>query len=437
MKPFIRTLPLLLLCLAILPEAARALEVDPFAEQKPLLSREKSSTPGKKEEQPSQPEGPPIEPESVSLEKPDTLWDFFAKRTQIGYGFESLYNDNITLRDNHRQEDLIGTLDSVVLFTDPRGSFLYGSQYEVNAFRYMYLNRNAINHDLVAFADFDPGGRYSLRANYYLSVRNALTLGNPGLDVFITSSDFQRSAEHKGEAQLKYLLNETFSLASNISYSVFDLQKTIDSSIDRHTLETTLDLSREMNPVWAVFVGGGYRNLSVPGDKLKNTNSFTGRLGTQYNAGPNEKLSAIFELEFPRIKKQERSTDLNFSGGWTHLLNPRTILKLGYVDTRRTSFVSGRTEFRSKVPSGAISYQLTPLITLDFSGQLERQRSDKSAVTGGTAPSSVSHRLYACKAAVAWQVREQARILLAYSHKRSTTRDFTERTVYLDFEAAF
>ena len=410
------------LCLLLLcSPAAWGYESGPFGQEQPLIATG---------ELPSQVKAPEALP--VAQQEPESWREFFQERTQIGAGFDSTYDSNTLLTDNNRQEDYINTLEGVLLFTDPRGSILYGSQWEVNAFRYMKKNKNAINHDVVSFIDYDPGGRIEYHLTHTLEITNSLTFGSPDVDILRTGGDFQRFVENTAKGRVRYALTEDDALISETSYSAFDDQAVNDASSDRKIFKTTLDLGHHITRTWTVSAGTFYDSRYVPGDKLKNSQSYGGRLGAQYELSRSETLTALLEVERPQLKEKERDTDVNYNLFWNHEAGPRTKLKLGYTDTRITSFASGRTDFRSRVPSFDLLYQLTPLITLDFSGLYNKQKSSSS----GELP-VVVHRSYTLGFGILWQIREQAHVTLDFSNRRSKSRDTTSRVVTLGYETTF
>ncbi|MDO8730129.1 MAG: hypothetical protein Q7J69_02935 [Candidatus Omnitrophota bacterium] len=409
-------------CLLLLsPTTTLSYEGAPFEQEQVLVSTG---------ELPSEAKAPEAAP--VAQQETEGWREFFEERTQIGAGFDSAYDSNILLEDNNRQEDYINTLEGVLLFADPRGSLITACQWEVNAFRYMKKNKNAIDHDVVSFIDYDTGGRLQYHLTYYLTVNNSLSFGTAGVDILRTSSDFQRFVENKVEGRIRYALTEDNYLVSQSSYSVFDDQTQNDASSDRKIFKTTLDLDHSLTRTWTVFPGIFYEDRAVPGDKLKNSKSYGGRLGTRYELSLSETFTAVLEVERPQLKEQERDTDVNYNLLWKHAVGPRTDLTLGFTDARITSFSSGRTDFRSRVPSAVLSYQLLPLVTLTFSGLYEKQ---KSSSTGGGA--AEIHKMYDLKFGVFWQIREQAKVTLDFSNRRSKTRDYTSRIVTLGYEATF
>ena len=401
--------------------AALSYEGAPFEQEQPLISTG---------ELPSEVKAPEALP--IPQQEPESWKEFLQERTQIGVGFDGTYDSNLFLHDNNRQEDYINTLEGVLLFTDPRGTLLYGSQWEVNAFRYMHKNKNAIDHDVISFVDYDPGGRIQYHLIHTFEIRNSLTFGSPGVDILRTSGDFQRFVENKVEGRIRYALTEDDALISETSYSAFDDQTVNDASTDRKILKTTLDLGRRVTRTWTVSAGTFYGNRTVPGDKLKNFESYGGRLGARYELSRSETLSALLEVEQSKLKEAEWNTDLNYDILWEHAINQRTQLSLGFKDTQITSFASGRTKFRSKVPNFTLAYQLTPLVTLTFNGLYEKQKSPSR----GSLPAE-THHLYNLGFQVYWQIREQAKVTLDFSNERSKSRDHTRRVVTLGYEATF
>jgi hypothetical protein len=397
--------------------SAWAFEPDPFKAQ-PIPTNETLSSSLSRED-------------IFAVEEPVSFFKFIAERTQIGLGYDAVFDDNILLEDNLKRDDIIQTIEGVLTFHDPRGSILYGAQYEVNAFRYTRSNVSAVNHDLVAYFDLDPGGRTRFRTDYTLTATNSLTFGTVGVDILRTGTDFQRTVEHAGTAHVRYELTKTNHLSAGVLYSVFDDQTVNDASTDRQHFRSTLDLNHELTPTWTLFTGTAFETISVPGDKMKNDNAYGGRLGARYDLNPSERLDATFELQRPQFKDKERDTDLNFAGTWTHLISRRTKMILGVSDARKTSFASGRSQFRSRVPNLSIDHALTPRVTATFKTSYEKQR---STVSGDSTP---VYRQYNLRGALKWQVREQLYLTLEYSNTRSKSRDITSRIASFGVEGSF
>ncbi len=374
-------------------------------------------------------------PQPLSPHRGGTFWEFLSERTQIGYGTDQVFNDNILLQDNRRREDLISTIEGVLAFYDPRGALLYGSQWEVNAFRYMKSNANAINHDVVSFVDWDPGGRYQLHFTHVVQSTNDLVFGAPGIDLLRRSTDFQKSVVHTFEPRLKFYVNEDDTIVAKGSYSLFDDQTKDDAASDRDVFKFTLDWDHAVTRTWNVYGGSVYRDEYVPGDKLKNVTALGGRLGTRYQLTQNESFEFLMEVDRPKTRRKEPNTDLNYSMAWSHLLGPRASFKLGLTDARRTSFVAGRSEFRSRSPNLQFNYELTPLVKPYMSGLFEKQKSSSDG--GGTGGGGEVHKLWQVEGGFKWQVREQLSVTFSYSHKRSATRDFTNRILSFGFEGTF
>jgi len=371
-------------------------------------------------------------------EEPESLLDFFKRRTRIGAGFEEEFNSNILIQDNARQEDIISTLESALVFADPRGNLLYGMQYEVNAYRYHRANRNAIDHDLVSFADFDTGGRLQFHLEHVLVARNSLVLGADGGDILRRSSDFQRTVEHVGMGSIRYALNETNALVPKVDYSLFDDQSVFDASTDRKRLRAIFDLDHDLTPAWTVFGGYSFQDISVPGERVKDSDTHAARLGVRHDLGSGEEnLEATLEAQHAEFKEGQAFSDLGFTGKWTHEAGPRTKLTLGYSDLHDTSFSIGRFRYRAQSPSFKILYQWTPLVDLEAGAVYTRQSSGGKDIVPGNNLVSDIQKQYSLITGFHWQMREQTRVNLDYRYTRSTSRDYTQHTVHLQFETTF
>lgn len=364
------------------------------------------------------------------------LFEFFAKRTKIGYGTEFLYNSNVDLKDNRRQNDFQSTLESVVLFADPRGPLLYGFQYEVNAFRFMRRNANAVNHDLVTFIDLDPGGPTQYRMGYTIIVGHSFVFGDEEIDTLRRNPKLEQTISQDFTGRARYELDQSNLLALNSSYLKFDDQIVNDADTDRNTWKSTLDWERDLVPTWLLVTGTSYEEVEVSGNESKNSNQYGGHLGVRHELTRLETLSATFSLDRNRVRGGERSTDPNFRAEWLREINPRTKLLLKYLDARTTSFSAGRTRFRSRSPTMNLLYQLTPRLNLSFDANYTWQRSRGSDRVAGSTERNLE-TLYSVKPGIAFQVQEQLRVLLNYTYRRSRTRDYSDHQIYFNVEGSF
>lgn len=385
----------------------------------------------------------PVLPETVTQDISRTpiesvsLLDFFAQRTKIGVGFDEAFNDNIRLEDNAKQEDYISTLEGLLFFADPHGSLLYGGRWEINAYRYHRSDANAIDHDVLGFVDFDPGGRLQLHLDYLLLINNRLTFGTEGIDILRRSTDFQHSVEHAWLAKARYALNETNALVPSIEYSLFDDQTLSDASTDRKKFRAILDLDHDLTPSWTLFGGYTFEDYFIRGDKLKNFRAHGARLGVRHEVSEADKLEASFEIQRGEFKDTTQDTNPSFYAKWKHEVNRRTTFEIRYGDTRVPSFGTGRRRFRTRSVNTELHYDLTPLIVLTLKASGEKLRSGASDLTRGSTLQAETSQLYELGCGLTWQVREQTKVTLDYSYKRSTSRDYTNNVVALSIETSF
>lgn len=384
-------------------------------------------------------EHPPVAYEIDKLpreaEKPsEGFWEFMRIRTKFGAGFEEHFNDNLRLQDNNKQEEWISTLEGEVFFNDPRGSLLYGLDYEVNARRYHHTNGNSIDHDFRAFLDFDPRSRTQYRLNYRMDVNNTLLFGPEQIDIIRRSADFQRQVKHQITGKLRYALNDTNALVPQVHYELFDDQAVNDADTDRREWQAILDADHDLKPGWTLFGGYEFDEVEIPGDRLKDSDAHSVRLGTRYELTDLSKLDLTFKLEERAFKSSKRNTDPGFEGRWKYQLGPRTLLDLRYTDQSLISYTAGRTRFRSRNPSLRVKYELTPLTTLNFSADYERQRSSGKDVVSGVSPTSVASSRYGLSAGIDWQLREKSHIIFEHRFQRSRTNDYTNHLWIFQFE---
>lgn len=385
----------------------------------------------------------PISPEAItkdlsrSAAESDTILDFIRQRTRIGVGFDEEFNDNVLLQDNNKREDYISTLEGLVFFADPRGALLYGTRYEFNAYRYHRLDRNAIDHDFLAFVDVDPGGRVQFHADYLLLVNNRLTFGTEGTDILRRSTDFQRSVEHAWIGKLRYALNETNAFVPSVEYSIFDDQTLSDASTDRKRFRAILDMDHDLTETWTLFGGYTFDDYLIPGNKLKSLTAHGVRLGVRHELTGVDQLEAAFEIQRAEFKNTTLDTNPSYYAKWIHQVSPRTTLELNYSEMRLPSFATGRDWFRIRNAKFKVSYELTPLILLTLDGNHERLRSRASDLSRGSTLVAETIESYSLKSGLKWQLREQTHATLDYSYGRSKSRDYTNHTVGFGIETTF
>ena len=364
------------------------------------------------------------------------LFEFFAKRTKIGYGTEFLYDSNVDLKDNQRKNDFKSTLDSVILFADPRGPLLYGFQYEVNAFRYLLRNANAVNHDMVTFVDLDPGGPTQYRMGYNIITDHSFVFGDEKIDVLRRNAKLVQTSRQEFIGRARHELNRSNLLALNSSYLKFDDHIVNDADTDRNTWKSSLDWERDLVPTWLLVNGISYEEVEVPGNESKNSNQYGGHVGVRHELTRYETLSATFSVHVNRVRGAKSATDPKLRAERLRELNPRTKLLLRYLDERTTSFSTGRTRFRSRSPAMSLLYQLTPRMDLSMDADYTWQRSRSSDMVAGSTERTLQ-TLYSVKPGIAFQVQEQLRVLLNYTYQRSRTRDYSDHKIYFDLEGSF
>ena len=244
------------------------------------------------------------------------------------------------------------------------------------------------------------------------------------------SVDFQRSVEHRFEPRVRYALNEDDALIGQINYSLFDDQVVNDASTDRRTFKSTLDWNHNLTRTWSVYAGALFEDRDIPGDKLKSSAAYGGRMGGRYDVTRTEAFKALVEIEHSKLHHRKAATDVNYTVSWAHELTPRTHFEAGLTDGRRTSFSGGRTSFRSRVPTLVLNYALTPLVNVSLHSLYERQKALRTL-------NGEYHRFWDLGLTLTWQIREQLKFNLFYDHRRSTSRDYTNRVLHLQLEGTF
>ncbi len=364
----------------------------------------------------------------------NSLLEFFKERTHIGYGFDEEYFSNYFLEDNNKQNEFISTVEAELFFADPRGSVLYGAGWEINAFRHHRADANAVDHDVRGFFDYDAGGRLQYRLDYQLNTSNTLLYGVRGIDLIRRSRDFQRSVKHEWLSKLQYALNETNALVPRVSYSLLDDQTVNDASGDRREFRAILDIDHDLKPGWTVFTGYGFKDVQIRGNKIKNSDTHSIRLGTRYDLTDLVKLDLTLTGERRVFKDKSHANNFGMDGKWEYQAGPRTLLTLGYVDAHTASFAEGRRQFRSMRPTTKVSYDLTSLIKLKVELAYERQISAAGDDLSGSSTEIVSS-YFDLGTGLEWSLRESTKVTLDYRFNRSKTADYTGHYLMVGFES--
>ncbi len=379
------------------------------------------------------------------LEKEGPL-EFLRKRVKVGVGFDEEYNLNVLLEDNKKQKEFISTLEGQVVFLDPRGSLEYGGSYEVNAFRHHRRNRNAINHEARGLVKFDPGGLYSLEANYLLDVKNSfifssLTEENKIVDILRRSADFQRRVTHGWDSRLLYNFNPTTRLTSKASYELFDDQIAQDAGTDRKTLKAGASLERELNPKMTLKGEYLFTDVVLPSSKLSSSKTHTATLGLGLSVTDflDLDLALSHNEATPRETNKTAITqaftggfDLKFEKEAQRLVGRRTTIGFKYSDTRDASYQGEKViRVRNTKPSFEVNHELTRLVSLSLKGFYLKSKPE--IIVGGATRPKVE-RSYNLNFEIKWQLLKDADLLLNYRHSRSKSSDATGQVISVGFE---
>ncbi len=391
--------------------------------------------------------GTPIMPENIEdlprkAEPSDSLFSYFKDRTQIAYGFEENYRDNLLSQDNNKVEEFISTLEGEIFFSDPRGSVLYGLDYEVNFRRYYFKRVQAADQDFHAFLDIDPGGRYKYGVRYDFTVDNSFTFGvnKPGVDTIQRSTQLIRDHSHNFGASYRYALNDTNSLIPSATYSIDQTVRPVTLKFaDRTVFTAALDIDHDLNPNWIISGGYGFEDLRIPTDSRKDAQSHGIHAGLQYELSEITSLETEFSIIRREFKTGKISTGPASSLQGTHLLNPRTFLAFNYTNSNIPSYSAASLEFQNSSFSGSTTYELTPLVKVTLGGTYDRKTPKKnSSLPGGATPQSTkASNQFSLKTTVEWDVRDSLHVSLFYTYFRAKESDLTSNNVVLQIEKAF
>jgi hypothetical protein len=383
-------------------------------------------------------------------QEPETFLGYLKKRTRLGVGFEQEHNNNVFLEDNKADEEYITTLESLITFVDPRGPLTLGGSYEINAFRHNRRRKAAIDHDLKAYFEYDTGRRILYKLDYHLDAVNRLVLA-PALDdddpvkfdVIRRSNDFQRQVKHEWVSTLDYALDEEDVLTSKTRFELFDDQVADDEGTDRRTIETKLDLARQLREKLKLTAGYTFTDTTILNKRTSSTRKHSGAIRGDYDL--NELFSVNGGVTLSKIFSKQTTSqpaeDFAPFGGWTlnynpaRALTPKATLNFAYSDSTQNTFanVDGAVLVRIRRPSVKLDYEMSPKISLSVDWAKELWK--REVISGGTTPSTI--RLYTLSALVKWQSTEQGSFDLSYKRTRNGTDDTTQGVVTLGFETTF
>ncbi len=387
------------------------------------------------------PEAPTREEVALQVyadEEPESWTEFFKHRIKVGAGFDEEYNDNILLQDNKKQDEWTSTVEALLLFNDPRGSLLYGTSYEVNAFRLHRSDNNAVDHDFLVYVDYDPGGRLQLHGEYALATQHYLLFGDEEIDVLRRSSSFQEMLITTWRGKAQYALNSTNALVQQLTHSFMDDHTSSDENSDRKTLNFIADMDHDLTPTWVLFGGYIFEDSSLPKNPLKDSQSHGGRLGVRHSLTEIQDLTLTFTVQQVEFAEGSSSTNMGFTGKWMYELGPRTQLILKYNDGYGTSFSGARRQFRGRSPAANLKYELTPLIDLTASASYGLQASGSQEVKAGEEPiHAESQKRYGVGLGLDWRITENGSISFSYGYGRSPSRDTTSSRAAVGFETSF
>ncbi len=382
----------------------------------------------------------PIDTKKLPRTAPEsaTFLDFLKERTHVGFGFDETYDSNLLLSsDNNSREEFTSTVETEIFFVDPRGALLYGVDYNPKAFRYHRLGLGAVDQNLRAFIDLQPGGRTQYRLDYILKMHNYLVFGPTDVDILRTGKSLTQGITREGIGKIRYALNDTNALVPQVDYLAFDDQASSDADTDRRELKAILDIDHDLIPGWTIFGGYGFDDIAVLKHKQKNSQSHGVRGGVRYELTELSNLELLFKYDIRGFETGQNRNSFGVTGLWKYQLGPRTALQLSYKDERLPSYSATYLQFRNTGPTFDISYELTPLVKLTADASYEKHRSDTRDIVAGTIGSASRFSQYNLLTGIHYRVREKMHLDLDYFYTRSKTNDYTNNTVRLSVDTEF
>lgn len=309
--------------------------------------------------------------------------EFFRQRTRWGVGFDESYHHNLfATRGASRREDFETTLEAQIAFADPRGDWLYGASYEVNAFRHHNVDQNGIHHEWRTYAHYTPLTRYRLALTEEFRIDDRLIAEISQSDEIRRFTNVTRSLHNQLGLSATYDLNQTNAAKLTYDWDVLDDQATDDANVDHWAHEIVLGVDHDLARRWTLFGGYVFEDLSFPRAPAKDSQRHGIELGSKYAVDPLTNAELTLDWTQRSIAAGDSSLEFDLKLEVTRLVSPRTRWALT-IDRKNLPSVSGAAQaFETDSFSFALSHELTQTITARWAGRYEHvetktKRSDR------------------------------------------------------------
>ncbi|MBI4314019.1 MAG: hypothetical protein HY594_04300 [Candidatus Omnitrophica bacterium] len=353
--------------------------------------------------------------------------DFLKQRTRFGVGFDQSYVDNVFLiRSAQKQEDFITTVESQIAYADPRGDWLYGGSYEVNAFRYLHLlpKLTGFHHEFLAYAYYTPLARYRLSFSLSHRIDDQFVQTTKITNEIRRFSTLTRAATSSFGLSGTYDLNPTNALVLKYGLAKLDEQSTEDAGIDNTTHGVGLTWEHDLTPRLTLFGGYAFSTSIFPRAPSKDTVDHGIEFGAKYNIDPATDGKLRLKVSQNEINNGTSSLQFGVLMEFRRQVNDRSSVAL--VLERTTSpTVTGITE---NVTSNSMAlkwgYDLSPLIHLENTLTYAHTETDRTRADNASA-----------KVAFMYPIRQNINANVSYLYEQRNPSDVANHVATIGVEA--
>ena len=296
--------------------------------------------------------------------------EFLKQRIRLGIGVEEQYNSNVFLTTGgQRQDDFITTLESQVAFADPRGDWLYGGGYEINASRYRELaGRTAFDHEWGLYVHYTPLARYSLNFTAGLTANDRFVSGAEDQDVIRRFSMITQTNAASLGLKGAYRLSQRDTLRLEYGWSQLDDEAADSANIDQVSNGAALAWEHTYSRRGAVSMGYAFGNVNFSDAPTKDSQSHSMKLGWEYDLDPI--TTTKLETTLLRSDIASGTSSLQFNLNWTlaRVVSERSKWSLQFGRITLPSTSGAAENFTTNKVSLAMSHALSPVLTVRWNG---------------------------------------------------------------------
>jgi len=360
-----------------------------------------------------------------SEEQAGGLREFFRQRTRWGIGFDEVYDQNIFLtRGASRQDDLATTLESQIAFADPRGNWLYGASYEVNAFRHHRLDHNGVDHEMRAYAHYTPIGRYRLVFSDEFRVDDRLVAETKQQDVIRRFANVTRQWTNQLGMEATYDVDRVTVGRLKYGWGWLSDDAPDSAQVDNFSNDLSLTLHRDLTRQWTIFCGYSFGDVAFPDAPAKDSTRHGGLCGVTYAMDP--ETTATFQADVTQrsVEDGQSSLELDLDVKFSRVLTPRTLWTAEFQRRNVPSAGSSAQIFESNLAAFHFSHTLSQKISVSWGGRYEHQ--DRQAKQTDR---------WQAEAGFTWQIRPEVACAVQYGYQLFSQEDISGHTATFGIEA--